>query len=216
MNIYKIVCRTTGLTYVGSTEKTIEKRLEKHESDKIYWDRGTTTRGYVTSYKVLESNDYYIELIEVCDEEERYVREGFYIKSIGSVNKINVGKTKKQTDNEYYQTHKKEISVQQSQYRDHHKDKISVVQRQYRQGNKDKISVVKRQYNQTHKDKIKEQTKKYYESHKEDIIAKQRMKITCDCGAIVSHCNTIRHCNTKKHLDLIVSLKMISDNEETE
>ena len=84
MNIYKIVCRKTGLVYVGSTKKTIKERLIGHYESYQRWKRGTYA--CLTSFKVMEANDYYIELIEVCDEAERYMREGFYIQTIKCVN----------------------------------------------------------------------------------------------------------------------------------
>jgi len=123
MNIYKIVCRKTGQIYVGSTQKTIEERLKKHESARKCYERGITNN--ITSFKVLEANDYYIELLEVCEDAERYIRERFYIQTMNCVNRITVGRTHK----EYRDTH----TEQMRQYRHDHKDIIREHRKQYYQ-----------------------------------------------------------------------------------
>ena len=63
--IYKIECYTTGLIYIGSTcEPTIAKRLAKHNSNFTRWKKDNTKENYMTSFKVLENNNYDICLIE--------------------------------------------------------------------------------------------------------------------------------------------------------
>ena len=69
--IYKIVCNKTGLIYIGSTCKTLDERLKRHEDDMT---RFINTRKYnpeklkkvslCTSFFVLLNKDYKIELIE--------------------------------------------------------------------------------------------------------------------------------------------------------
>jgi len=55
--IYKIICNTTGLCYIGSTnEKYLSSRLSKHKYD--------SKNKNISSKKVLENNNYHIELIE--------------------------------------------------------------------------------------------------------------------------------------------------------
>ena len=137
MNIYKIVCRTTGKIYVGSTKLTIEERLKMHESNKRCWERGTYH--YVTSFKVLESNDYDIELIEVCDEEERNVREGFYIQTLNTVNRFIAGRNKK----EYIEEHRDEINAKQKEYNKDHKDELKKYFKEYREDHKDELKAKK-------------------------------------------------------------------------
>ena len=62
--MYKIECNVTGSVYIGSTcEKILSRRLTGHVSnDKAYKRDG---KNYVTSYKVLENDDYNIYLIEL-------------------------------------------------------------------------------------------------------------------------------------------------------
>ena len=47
--------------------------------------------------------------------------------------------------------------------------------------------------------------KKWYEKNKEQIIQKQKEKITCECGAIVSTGYLSNHEKTKKHQDYMYS-----------
>jgi len=61
--IYKIVCNETGLQYYGSTIQKLSHRLAKHRD--MYATYLRTELNYVTSYKVLENNDYSIVLVEM-------------------------------------------------------------------------------------------------------------------------------------------------------
>ena len=79
--IYKIISNYTDRIYIGSTQKTLENRLSKHESD---FNIHLSGRGrYLTSYEILILGDYEIELIEEYECETKndlLKREGFYIK----------------------------------------------------------------------------------------------------------------------------------------
>ncbi len=68
-----------GLTYVGSTEKTLNRRLNRHKIDMKRWKNGTYQ--YVTSFKVLE-HEHEITLIEECTKENRKTREGNWIRTL--------------------------------------------------------------------------------------------------------------------------------------
>jgi group I intron endonuclease len=48
-----------------------------------------------------------------------------------------------------------------------------------------------------------ERSKKFYEEHKKNILEKQKIKITCDCGTICSIGTKARHNKSKKHQDYI-------------
>ena len=61
--IYRIVCKTTGLVYIGSTaEPTLARRLATHSRKYKCFLNGKGR--FVTSYKILENNNYEIILIE--------------------------------------------------------------------------------------------------------------------------------------------------------
>jgi hypothetical protein len=69
--IYKIVCNKTGLIYIGSTCKTLDERLKRHEYDmkhfiKIYKTKPDEIKKtkFCTSFFIFLNKDYKIELIE--------------------------------------------------------------------------------------------------------------------------------------------------------
>ena len=85
--IYKIVCLTTNQIYIGSTTKPLSARLATHRADyKLYKQE---KYHYVTSFKILEGNNYRIELLEEykCDNKEQlHAKEGKYIQLFECVN----------------------------------------------------------------------------------------------------------------------------------
>ena len=126
--IYKIVCNTTGLCYIGSTCSTLAKRLNSHKKD---FKRFQNSEGnFITSFKVLENNNYIIELVELvaCDNKiDLHKRERFHIENIICVNKYIVGRTdaeyraatkdrKKIVDRQYALNHVEQIKLQQQKY----------------------------------------------------------------------------------------------------
>jgi predicted GIY-YIG superfamily endonuclease len=61
--IYKIVCNTTGLVYIGSTTKNkLCERLTQHKSRFKKYNEGDNIK--YSSFLVLENNNYNIILIE--------------------------------------------------------------------------------------------------------------------------------------------------------
>ena len=117
--IYKIVCNKTGLVYVGATCKPLLcQRLAKHVSDHKQHLNGKC--GYTTSFKIIENDDYFIELIEQkeCNSKDELNKlEGKFIREIECVNKVIPDRTLKE-------------------YRQANKDKI----KEYYQNNKEKIN----------------------------------------------------------------------------
>jgi hypothetical protein len=97
--IYKIIDNTSDLIYIGSTCKTLNQRLKKHEYDyKRYIDR---KYHFVTSFKIIQHNNYRIEWIKLypCNnKQELYIAEGIEIKQaktngLNVVNKCIAGQT---------------------------------------------------------------------------------------------------------------------------
>jgi len=86
--IYKIVDNTNGNIYIGSTIKTLDRRLWKHNSDYKRFLQNKTH--YIYSFIILENNNYSIELIEnyPCNnKEELEEKEKEYIENNICVNK---------------------------------------------------------------------------------------------------------------------------------
>ena len=53
------------------------------------------------------------------------------------------------------------------------------------------------------KEERKEYCKKIYETKKEEILEKAKVKVSCECGAIISKGVIPRHKRTKKHINFI-------------
>ena len=125
--IYKIECLTTGLIYIGSTTKDrLSQRLVQHRCDYKKYKDGNYY--FVTSFKVLENDNYIIGLLESVNcntKDELLAREGHYIKTLDCVNKHKMGRTKK----EYYQDNKEHFLEKQNLYHEANKEKINEMKR---------------------------------------------------------------------------------------
>jgi hypothetical protein len=207
--IYRIVCNQTGLQYIGSTCKTLKQRLQQHKTSYKCYNGGKGN--YITSFKIIEKNDYVIVLIEdfPCDRKEQLnARERFYVESMTCVNKnspnklIELGQVEysKQYNKEYYNENKDKISEQQKDYYNENKDKILDYQKDYRNENKNKILDYQKDYRNENKDKILEQQKQYYNDNKAELLDKGKEKLPCShCGCTYTRYNESHHKKSKKH-----------------
>lgn len=120
--IYKIVDNTNGNIYIGSTIEKLEKRLWKHKSKyKIYLE---TLYNELSSFKILENNNYYIELLEnyPCNNKrELEQKEAEYIEKLDNVNKMIPFKTEE------------EQAIRQKEY-------MKKYNREYKEKNREKIN----------------------------------------------------------------------------
>ncbi len=158
--IYRIVCDTTGLTYIGSTVETLSRRLTKHIADYKLYLKGK--RNYkITSFDIIKNNNYKIILIDnyACkNKEELHREERKYIESIECINK-----------NIPTRTHK--------EYREDNKDKRLEYNKKYNEKNKDKIKEYKKEYHENNKDKINEKHKQKIEcEYCKSIVTKCHLK----------------------------------------
>jgi len=95
--IYKMECNKTGRVYIGSTRTRLlclRKAQHKYQAKHL-------PKKNVTSAKVMENNDFKMEMIEDCSYvksmEELYKRERYYIENTPNVvNMILPGRTKKE------------------------------------------------------------------------------------------------------------------------
>lgn len=85
-SVYKLYSIVNPLLiYIGSTTKSLQVRLANHI---IAWDsfkRGLN-KSKLSSYEIIESGEYGIELLEECSIEERFIREQHYIDSSNCCN----------------------------------------------------------------------------------------------------------------------------------
>lgn len=93
--IYVIRSYKTNLVYVGSTTQHLCQRMSKHRINYKQWLKNGT--GFMTSYKLLDFDDAYIELLEEypCENKNQLQRkEGEYIRNMENVvNKFIAGRT---------------------------------------------------------------------------------------------------------------------------
>ena len=100
--IYAIQSKSTPFYYVGSTAETdLNNRLKRHISDYISYMNQLNTKGYMTSFFVIEQDDAEIVLLEnfACkDKTELKDREAHHIRLGGNnvVNKNIPNRTRKQ------------------------------------------------------------------------------------------------------------------------
>jgi hypothetical protein len=177
--IYRIVCNTTGLVYYGSTtEKSLSSRLRGHRCG--YKDYVDGKRRFITSFSVIENDNFNIELVEnypCTSKEELHRRERFYIENNDCVNKF----IPTRTGPEYYQqvlkfTRAENIeSVKESnkRWRDKNKEYISKKNRDYKESHEEELKEYRQQYREEHKDEIKE----YMKAYKKDYIERNKEKI---------------------------------------
>jgi hypothetical protein len=85
--IYKIVSNVTGDVYYGSTIKSLKQRLSIHKSKYKRYLKGKGT--YVTSFKILETGNYDIHLVEaytcLCRSQLEAI-ERVYIEGYSCIN----------------------------------------------------------------------------------------------------------------------------------
>jgi hypothetical protein len=187
--IYSIRSNRTDDVYIGSTTQPLHKRLYSHRSHYKYWKNGKVK--YMTSFKILEYDDAYIELVEEfpCKNKmELNRREGQLIReNENAVNKLIAGRTRK----EYREDNKDKMS----KYREDNRDKINEKQREYIEENRDEINEKNREYYQDNKDEIKERRRQRYQENKDKL----NEKFDCVCGGKYTHNNKSRHLKSKKH-----------------
>ena len=77
----KIYCITdcNGLNYVGSTKQTLQQRLNQHKYDK---------KRYNISSCELDLDNCSIKVLEECHEDDRIVREQYWIDNTNCINSI--------------------------------------------------------------------------------------------------------------------------------
>ena len=202
--IYRIVSNVTGENYYGSTtEPTLARRLAKHKGNYRDYLKGKGT--YITSFKILETEDYEIVLVENVNcksKSELHQRERFYIENNNCVNKFIPCRSNK----EYKDDNKDKIK----EYREQNKQRIHTYHKEYHLKNKDKINAYKKEYRQQHQEKYekyyqnnKDKIKQYYGDNKEAIQAYKNEKHDCECGGKFTTAGRARHCKTHLHIDYI-------------
>lgn len=167
--VYKIVCRKTGKQYFGSTtEPTLARRLSGHIQKYNCWKKSGKYH-WVSSFTIIENNDYYIELVELVScssKDELLVRERFHIENNDCVNKVVPLRTGKEYNND---------------------NKIDIAEK--RHNNKEKLNEYGKKYRDENKEKISEKNKEKITCECGSILRKREISI---------HIKTIKHKNYLK------------------
>jgi len=160
--------------YVGSTKNSLEKRMQVH----------TRNINKCSSRQLIDLGNFKISLIEEVSDQDRYIREQYWIDQLDCVNK-NKAFTTEEDIKEYFK-----------QYREDHKEDI----KQYREEHKEYF----KQYREEHKEEISVQKKQYYQDHKEELLEELKDKrcknsFTCECGKVLQEQSRSYHMNSKLH-----------------
>lgn len=101
--IYKIIDNVSNMLYIGSTYKTLKQRMKQHEYNIKKYKNGKYN--YCSVFKVLENNNYNIELVKLLPCENKHdlhLEEGKIIKQLRNENKNIINKCIPcQTNKEY-------------------------------------------------------------------------------------------------------------------
>jgi len=190
--IYKIVDRTNGKVYYGSTIDTLSQRLSGHLKSYKMFKEGKYQ--YISSFDILESENFEIVLVEeypCLTREELWFREDYWIVNNECVNRkrpIITEEERKQKKKEGRENYKEQHNIQSKIYYQKHKEEVCQIHKKYRQD---------------HCEEIREKDKKRYIEKKSKV---RKEKITCECGRVVTRGNLIDHKKTKIHQDLLSSL----------
>lgn len=200
--IYKLWSPSKNLVYYGSTTETISRRLSKHLTDLNRYNNKTSTR-YVNSFKILECEDYKIELVEEypCNNRQQLCKkEGEYIKANECINYAIAGRTAEEycednadkinnrriiwrannadkvneRDKKWRNENIEKVRENAKKWRDDNADKKKEWDKKYQENNIDKINERRKQYRKNNADKIKEQHKKYRDANADKINERRR------------------------------------------
>jgi len=166
--IYKLYSPSKNIVYIGSTTQPLCKRLSKHLGDYRAYNKDNNNK-YLTSYLVLECEDYKIELLEeyACNNKQQLEKkEGEYIKNNTCINKNIAGRTKKEWSEEYnkqyYKNNKEEKTEYNKNYFENNKEKYRALSKRYRENNKEQNKERIKEWKEANKEKIAEKRKQYY------------------------------------------------------
>jgi len=166
--IYKIICKTTNNIYIGSTCNTLKQRLNEHKSCYKRFKLNKQNTYNNSSFKILENNNYEIQLIEnyQCNNKKELLeRERFYIIEDNCINKYIPTRTNKEyrEDNkEYYKKYNKE-------YQNKNKENLKIQHKIYYENNKINWEKYKKKYSCYCGSEIQEQEKARHNKSKKHL-----------------------------------------------
>ena len=222
--IYKIVCNVTDLVYYGSTCVRLCDRLSGHVSNYKGFLENKPKVNYVTSFKVLENKDYYIELVEnvPCNnKDELFVRENYYIKNFPNVNKV----LPRGSPTDIHERRLLAKSVYREMNREsiNEKRKINYHQNKVTEYAKKRLPIIcecglsiargiKSSHIKTKNHLLRMSNIENNLPADENIKRDTKPKVSCDCGGSYTTNNKRFHILSKKHLDFFNQCKDCSND----
>jgi len=156
-----------------------------------------------------------IEKYPCVDENEAKTRERYWIDYLKScLNKQLPNRTQKEYREENYdkcvkdekiwrENNKGKIYERDKKYREENKEKIYEMKKEWCEINKEKEAERKKNNYESNKEEIKKRTKEWYDTNKNEINSRRYVKITCECGEVISKNSLSGHLKTKKHQQII-------------
>ena len=140
--IYKITNNINSEVYVGSTCDILRKRFNNHTRQ--ITQESKKNRPLYKMMNELGTDVFRIDLIENYPSDDKQAlrqREGYWIRQMGTLNKVIAGRTAKEANQEYAKTEKR---IQYEQSEERKASKIKSAKENYEK-NKDEINVYRRE-----------------------------------------------------------------------
>jgi hypothetical protein len=201
---YKIVCldNSVEFCYVGYTAD-FNKRRYSHKNACI----NENNKDYNSKiYKTIRENGGWdnFKLIQIGTREQLTKREAEQIEeNYRQELKANMNCRRCYLTEEQKQNYYNENKEYHQKYYEDNKNKILKYYQDHYEANKDKFLEYSQKYYEENKDKFLEYSQKYYEENKDKIIEKQKVKVNCECGCMISKTNLSTHKKSPKHIKLM-------------
>ena len=163
--IYKIECNETGEVYYGSTQQSLNVRINGHKSGCKAWK--LEQAGHSKSYDIIDRGNYSYSLVEKVECENKRqleARERYHIENNDCVNHVIPTRTIEEYNNDNREANKERCRI----YKQTHQEEM----KKYRDTHKEEI----KEYLEETKDKRKEQTKLYRQLNKEHLNEMRRQR----------------------------------------
>ena len=190
--IYTIRSPTTDKYYIGSTTQILCKRFSDHKTNYKAYLKGSTR--FITSFKILELDNAYIELLEevICENRNQLEKKEGELIRLHANNCVNIniaGRTKK----DYYIDNKDIIIDKIKHYKNVNKDII----KQYYIDNRESLLMCHKQYRIDNKESLKQMRK---------LKAKTTLPFLCTCGSTIQPRSKLIHNKSNKHIKSLEKL----------
>lgn len=168
--VYKIIDKTNGNVYIGSTCQTLSQRLTQHKANYKQYLKGNTGNN-TTSFEILKNNNYEIVLLENCNnitsKDELHTRERYYIDSLECVNKCRPGVFnelgKEQYKKHWVENNKDKLDSYKGKYKGKYKETLHKIYLRKKENETEENKQKRKEYHQEH---YKNNKTKYLESSK--------------------------------------------------